>query len=297
MLSVCIPVYNCDVTNLVRDLWAQLEKNKIPSEIILIDDASNIEFRQINKKLAKTDRIRYVQLEKNIGRSRIRNLFLSYNGYDYLLFLDCDSQITNYNYIKHHLKQIEHNHLVICGGRSYLDKRPDKKHYLRWKYGLERESILAEKRAEKPYQSFMTNNFVVHAKVLSQIQFDERLNQYGHEDTLFGFRLKQNEISVTHIDNPTQHIYSESNIEFIQKSEYALKSLAEIKKFINDKGFDNELKILRIYKKTSRFGMKYVLVWIGFLFAPLILSLVKKNIGGLYLFDFYKLLYFSRLAK
>ncbi len=33
----------------------------------------------------------------------------------------------------------------------------------------------------------MTNNFLIQQVLLAKIKFDERLNQYGHEESLFGF--------------------------------------------------------------------------------------------------------------
>lgn len=297
MLSICVPVYNYDVTELVSNLLAQLKKNAVSSEIILIDDASETEFQESNKQLSKSDNVNYFQLDRNIGRAKIRNLFLSYINYDYMLFLDCDSQITDNKFIENYLTQIVKKHKVICGGRSYPLKVPSKTHYLRWKYGLVRECLPSKRREEKPHRSFMTNNFVIHKKVLSEIPFDERLTQYGHEDTLFGFRLKQNKISVIHIDNPVQHLYTENNVEFLQKTEIGLINLIKIRKFINNKEFDKEIKIIRIYKKISPSGMKYLFALIYFLFAPLILRFLKNNIGGLYLFDFYKLLLFTKLTN
>ena len=294
MLSVCIPVYNCDVTELVRKLLAQIKKNTVQAEIVLIDDASAVEFQKINKLLAKLDCIRYVQLAENIGRAKIRNLFLSYTHFNYLLFLDCDSQISDDRFIENYLRQIEKKQKIVCGGRTYPVEIPANTHYLRWKYGLERECSLANKRGEKPYQSFMTNNFLIHVSVLNQISFDERIAQYGHEDTLFGYRLKQNKIPLTHINNPVLHIYTESNLEFLEKTVLGLKNLVEIRKFVNNKDFDHEIKLLRVFRKTSRYGLGSVFSFLYICLGNLIFRLLKNNIGGIYLFDLYKLLFLSK---
>ncbi len=297
MLSICIPLYNCDVTELVGNLLAQIEENTVSAEIILIDDASKLEFQKLNKILSEFDSVSYVQLEKNIGRAKIRNLFLSYTNFDYLLFLDCDSQVSEAKFIENYLTQIVKEQKVVCGGRTYPVEFPPKTHYLRWKYGLERECSPANRRGEKPHQSFMTNNFLIHVSVLTQISFDERITQYGHEDTLFGYRLKQNNIPVTHINNPVQHLHTESNVEFLKKTEFGLKNLAEIRKFVDNKDFDNEIKLLRVYRKTSRFGLKYALSFSYMLLGSLIFRLLKNNIGGIYLFDLYKLLFLSKQIK
>ena len=50
-ISVCIPVYNFDVRELVFSLSKEIENQKLNAEIILIDDASTKEFVAINEPL------------------------------------------------------------------------------------------------------------------------------------------------------------------------------------------------------------------------------------------------------
>ena len=40
-ISVCIPVYNFDIKNLVIALRTEIQTNQIDAEIILIDDTNN----------------------------------------------------------------------------------------------------------------------------------------------------------------------------------------------------------------------------------------------------------------
>ena len=294
MLSVCIPVYNIDITKLISELVLQTNGVKSLVEIIIIDDSSKVEFQRINKKLSNIHKIKYVQLDENIGRSKIRNLFLQYINFDYLLFLDCDSIIIESNFIQRYLDEINNKGLVICGGRSYYFAIPDKEFYLRWKYGLKRECLAANTRKKNAYQSFMTNNFVVKAEILKLQPFDEQLTDYGHEDTLFGFTLKQNKIPITHINNAVNHAYDENNAEFINKTELALKNLVKIRAFVKNESFDSDIKILRIYKKISYLKAQYILLIIYNIFKRFIVLLLIGSRGGLYLFDFYKLLYLSK---
>ena len=84
MISVCIPVFNVDVRKLTESLMSQA--SDIPAEIILIDDGSGEEFRQVNRELQDAG-IQYHELEENIGRARIRNRFTEYANYEQLLFL------------------------------------------------------------------------------------------------------------------------------------------------------------------------------------------------------------------
>ena len=67
-LSICIPVYNFDVNGLVTELSSQIISAHLDAEIILIDDASSVDFIKINKNLEATVS-QFIFLEKNIGRS------------------------------------------------------------------------------------------------------------------------------------------------------------------------------------------------------------------------------------
>ena len=89
-LSVCIPVYNQDVTGLVYSLLEQIKSSALGQlvNIIIIDDHSEESFYSLNRVLSKE--VTYKYLDKNIGRSKIRNKFLKYSESDYLLFIDCD---------------------------------------------------------------------------------------------------------------------------------------------------------------------------------------------------------------
>ena len=53
MLSVLIPVFNYDITDLVFELHQQLTENEIAFEIIAVDDGSNEEFTSKNKDILK----------------------------------------------------------------------------------------------------------------------------------------------------------------------------------------------------------------------------------------------------
>ena len=100
MLAICIPIYNQDVTLLIAELEKQIKGVNHPIEIVLIDDASQANYKSLNEPLS--NRHTYIELKENIGRSRIRNLFLKYTSATYLLFLDCDALIHQPDFLKIH---------------------------------------------------------------------------------------------------------------------------------------------------------------------------------------------------
>ncbi len=297
-ISVCIPVYNCSVNRLINSLLQAFSQCSVKYEIIIIDDASKGEYKQENRKHAKLSNVVYIELPYNIGRSSIRNRFLQYAKYDNLLFLDCDSVIPNNAFIANYLSAMQTNYQVICGGRQYGKKPKDRKYILRWQYGVKRECKDAEQRNKSPYKSFISNNFIVKRLVLENIKFDERLRNYGHEDSLFAYNLMVNNIKLSHIVNPTIHNYNDTAGEFILKTRQAIDNLAFIDKFIVSKGdFEQINKLLRTYNKLHKLRLTKILYLITGIINPVLEFLLKNVTKNLLMFDLYKLLYLVSVKK
>ena len=297
MLSICIPIYNFDVNRLLEALNEQIKKMDVNVEIILIDDCSEEEYKKVNLEICKNHT--YIELDENIGRAKIRNLFLKYAKYPNLLFLDCDSYIFIPDFLKRYQIEIEKNGFaVIFGGRVYEDKKPPRIQMLSWKYGVYKESKNALERSKTPNKSFMTNNFVIKREILEKIHFDERLTRYGHEDTLFGIALLQNQIEITHIENPVLNGDVETNAVYLKKTEEGIKNLLFIEKNINETElFKENVKLLDFYQhmKASHFLPFIDLLYL--LFRKPIRFLLLKGLISLKLFDLYKLGYYSQLRK
>lgn len=295
MISICIPVYNFDVSDLVNKLLSQLEGT---SEIILIDDASKKEFKIINQSL-QSSRVKLIELEKNIGRSRIRNLFLKYAENPYLIFLDCDAEIISDVFLINYRKALDKETQVVCGGSVYSDECPSTDQVLRWKYGTKKESKPIALRSLNPYSSFMTSNFLVARALFEKIRFDERITQYGHEDTLFGIEMEENNVSIKHINNPVMNGDVDSNEVFIEKTELALKSLLQITLFYPKiEQLEKHISLLRLANKIKRLK----LTWLFTSFYSINKGIIKKRLlqsknPSLNIFNLYKLTYYLSLKE
>jgi GT2 family glycosyltransferase len=233
MLSICIPIYNFDVGNLVQDLHHQAEAAGFPFEILLMDDASGEEFRKPNQTI-DLESVRYIQLNENIGRSKIRNRLAGEAQYPYLLFMDCDSAVSSPDYIKNYVCFFKPR-VVCCGGRIYDSKEPHDSTWLRWKYGVERECASATERSQNPNTGFLSNNFLIHKDIFEKVKFNEDLKGYGHEDTLFGLELFAQGIVIQHIDNQLIHLGLESASDFLEKTENGIKNLYRIELLLREK--------------------------------------------------------------
>jgi hypothetical protein len=121
---------------------------------------------------------------------------------------------------------------VLCGGIVYprpVNKKTEPRH-LRWRYGVAREEVLAAKRNEHPWHSFMTGNFMIKRNLMLDVPFDESINGYGHEDTLFGKALKMHSATILHVQNPTVHMGIDSDPDFLRKTENGIQNLAMLYK-------------------------------------------------------------------
>lgn len=289
MISICIPIYNFKVSPLLDELSMQMEESVTSVELILIDDCSSFTYKEVNKSVCTEHR--YIELDKNIGRAKIRNLFLEYAQYEHLLFLDCDSLIPNKTFLSTYLRAIkESENAIICGGRIYDNAKPKSTKLLRWKYGIESESHSFEERKQQPNKSFMTNNFLISKKLLKEIKFDERLSEYGHEDTLFGFELKKRGIEINHIDNPVLNGDLEDNTEYLEKTEQGIHNLISILDYVNhDSDFIQDVSLLNFYTKASTKKLSpFIKIFFPFL-KPFIKFFLINGFISIRLFNFYKL--------
>lgn len=296
MLSICIPIYNGDIRDTVRRLASQSAQIAMPVEIVCIDDCSEEPYDQLNREIASV--ATYIRLPQNVGRAKIRNLFLNHTRYDYLLFLDGDSLIPD-GFVANYAQVLCQQPEVVCGGRVYAPESDDREHHLRYIYGVRCECRDAATRRQSPHRSFMTNNFIVRKEILRTIPFDERISRYGHEDTLFGYRLQQRHIPITHIDNPVINGDVESNAVFLRKTQEGVHSLVAIYEWMGeDEAFSSQVSLLRCYRTVRRLHLDGIVSGAYRLSRS---SLEKTFLRGRHilipLFSFYKLGLFCRLRR
>lgn len=289
-ISVCIPVYNFDVRELVYDLKKEIESHSIDAEIILIDDGSDESFKQINNELNHQVN-QFILLEKNIGRSRIRNLFLDYSKTEYLLFLDCDGKIISPNFLKNYVNLLDENSnaAVVYGGRKVSEKPSSEKHILRWKFAVERENLPLEKRNMKPYLSFQTNNFLIKKNIFESIKFNPDLRKYGYEDLVFSMDLKSAKIPVIHIDNPIYNNDVEEGSVYLKKVDESVESLLLM---LNNQALSpklSEIKLVKAYESVHKKGLKFPVLILFYFFEKFLKKNLLSGNPNLKFLDLYKL--------
>lgn len=288
-LSICIPIYNFDVHNLVTSLHREIVKSDLDVEILLIDDASEKQYIEKNKDL-ESQVSQFILLNKNWGRSKIRNLFPTYSHADYLLFLDCDGKIMNDDFIKNYLDFIDkYQPEVVYGGRVVQENQPSQDYILRWKFAVERENIPLFKRLKMPYMAFQTNNFIVRKQILETFPFDENITQYGYEDLIFSEQLKKRGIKIHHIENPILNIDVEKNEIFLKKADESAKSLSQLIKADLSFSQSSDIKLVKIYSQLVKLKLTAIVTIFYKLLKPYLEKKLIKGQSSLTFLDVYKL--------
>lgn len=297
MTSICIPIYNYYAYPLVAALAAQIGTlGHDDVEIVCIDDGSDYAHKQLNAGIENLARL--VKLDANVGRARVRNLFLEHAKGEYMIFLDND-MVVGEGFVERYLATQQGCPDVVVGGIAYDKRYNDDEHRLRYLYGTQVESRPALLRRQRPYASFMTGNFMIRRKVMEQVRFDESLTGYGHEDTLFGYELKRVGIPITHIDNPAENGQVETNADFLDKTVQALDNLVLLYgRMQQDDEFCHSVRLVDAYRRVEKWHMLWVLdvVW-RLLHRPMENHFVTGTAVSVSEFNLYKLCLFARMKS
>lgn len=227
-LSILIPIFNRDVSELVYALLAQASAWPGPIEIGLLDDDSVEEWRVVNRGLATLPGVAYQELATNVGRAVIRNQLVASAKHEWILLLDNTSQVPDRQYLARYTAALGQA-LVVAGGVRYADQAPaEPARRLRWLYGQQREARSLAQRRAAPYDQLLVNNLLLKREIMQRFPLDERLRGYGHEDTKLGWQLAAAGVPIHHLDNPIVHAGLETAAAFVQKSEQAVANLARL---------------------------------------------------------------------
>ena len=292
MISICIPVYNTDVNELVNSLIKEINHSSLKCEIILIDDGSDKKYLDANRLLKDSKLVNYSELQHNVGRAEIRKILGAIAQYEWFLFIDADSKIISEKFILNYLSSIATTIDVIVGGRVYNQEAPSNCSLrLHWKYGRKREKY------DNSRFVFMTNNFLIRKVTFQQIHFPAELQGYGHEDTWMGMKLKDQHAKITFIDNPVLHDGLETANIFLDKTKNAIKNLIQLEKMENKETIVSHVKILRLFYICNKFALIRIFVFIEALFHQTIFKNLNSCNPSLFLFDFYRLALLANLKR
>lgn len=308
-LSILLPSYNNVCVSLVQALqrqadalWRKLDK-PFRYEIIVADDGStDAACIDANRVIGDMLHCRYLRMEHNVGRAQIRNVLISESCGDYVLLIDSDLFLCDDNYLYRYATSTAD---VVYGGTRIggeglvmVDNEANTEHLkgnLRYIYEKKAEpSHRAAFRQLRPNQEISVCNLYARRDIMEAHPFDSRFKAYGYEDVLFGKRLAESGIEVTHIGNPVLINEFEPNSVFVKKTEEAILTLCRFEQDLE--GYSN------LKTKVAALG-RYIPLSLFRLWHRIMKNKEKRNLTGpkpsLMLFKLYKLGFFleNRKAK
>lgn len=308
-LSILLPSYNNVCVSLVQVLQRQADalSGKLDKpfryEIIVADDCStDAACIDANRVIGDMLHCRYLRMEQNVGRAQIRNVLISESRGDYVLLIDSDLFLCDDNYL---YKYATSTADVVYGGTriggegfAMVDNKANTENLkgnLRYIYEKKAEpSHRAVFRQLRPNQEISVCNLYARRDIMEAHPFDSRFKAYGYEDVLFGKRLAESGIEVTHIDNPVLINEFESNSVFVKKTEEAILTLCRFEQDLE--GYSN------LKTKVTTLG-RYIPLSLFRLWHRIMKNKEKRNLTGskpsLLLFKLYKLGFFleNRMVK
>lgn len=306
-LSILLPSYNNVCVSLVQALqrqadalWGKLDK-PFRYEIIVADDGStDAACIDANRVIGDMLHCRYVRMEHNVGRAQIRNVLIAESSGDYVLLIDSDLFLCDDNYLYRYATSTAD---VVYGGTRIggeglvmVDNEANTEHLkgnLRYIYEKKAEpSHRAAFRQLRPNQEISVCNLYARRDIMEAHPFDSRFKAYGYEDVLFGKRLAESGIEVTHIDNPVLINEFEPNSVFVRKTEEAILTLCRFEQDLE--GYSN------LKTKVTTLG-RYIPLSLFRLWHRIMKNKEKRNLTGskpsLLLFKLYKLGFFLENRK
>lgn len=306
-LSILLPSYNNVCVSLVQVLQRQADalRGKLDKpfryEIIVADDCStDAACIDANRVIGDMLHCRYLRMERNVGRAQIRNVLISESRGDYVLLIDSDLFLCDDNYL---YKYATSTADVVYGGTriggevlAMVDNEANTENLkgnLRYIYEKKAEpSHRAVFRQLRPNQEISVCNLYARRDIMEAHPFDSRFKAYGYEDVLFGKRLAESGIEVTHIDNPVLINEFEPNSVFVKKTEEAILTLCRFEQDLE--GYSN------LKTKVTTLG-RYIPLSLFRLWHRIMKNKEKRNLTGpkpsLLLFKLYKLGFFLENRK
>ena len=306
-LSILLPSYNNVCVSLVQALqrqadalWGKLDK-PFRYEIIVADDCStDAACIDANRVIGDMLHCRYLRMEQNVGRAQIRNVLISESRGDYVLLIDSDLFLCDDNYLYKYATStadVVYGGTCIGGeGLAMVDNEANTENLkgnLRYIYEKKAEpSHRAVFRQLRPNQEISVCNLYARRDIMKAHPFDSRFKAYGYEDVLFGKRLAESGIEVTHIDNPVLINEFEPNSVFVKKTEEAILTLCRFEQDLE--GYSN------LKTKVTTLG-RYIPLSLFRLWHRIMKNKEKRNLTGpkpsLLLFKLYKLGFFLENRK
>jgi len=286
MISILIPCYNFNAYPLALKLEKQALLLDVNFEIICSDDGSFSLKNEKNQKINLLTNSKFIELKKNIGRIQNRIFLAEKAQYDWLIFLDVDSEPKKNDYLKKYISNIGSSDFVFGGNEFKYNLNG--KFSLKNKFAKRREAKSSTDRKKKPYKYIISANFMAKKSSFLYCYSKIKYKSYGN-DYIISSVLQNNNILIHHIDNFTMVSVNDDNEQFILKSKDALKNL--YKNYSEGNLSKSSISILNAFSILDKFKMCKVFLLVTNPIEKFIFKKINSKNPNLILFDIFRLRY------
>jgi len=204
-VSLIITTYNRpDALNLV--LKSALAQKRLPDEIVIADDGSGEETKELIQHLAQKSPVPILhawQEDKGFRAAMARNRAIALSSGEYIVMIDGD-MVLHHSFIEDHLTAAERG-CFVQGGRVLLDKKATEKaiRESRWNFSIfssgikNRKNMFRYKLLKRVFggksrnlEGIRTcNSSLFREDIFAVNGFDNRFVGWGREDSEFAARL------------------------------------------------------------------------------------------------------------
>ena len=188
--SFIVPCFNASntVERCIKSILNQLEYNN--DEIIIIDDGSNDQTKQIINQYRKHENCIIKEHKQNLGLANARNTGINTASGDILIFIDSDMELDGY-WLSKIKKKFDNKSIVgIMGQYTFPPQMAFNQldHYLYSKSRGPQQKYNNGDRIHWKYFLF-SNTAIRKTALIELVGFNEEFTQYGGEDTELAIRL------------------------------------------------------------------------------------------------------------
>lgn len=288
MISICVPVFNQNLSSLLEELYSQQQTLNFKTEVLIYEDGSYL-YTNINEKKCLEYHFTHIWSKENMGRVKSRLHLANKSRYDWILFIDADMFPSSKRYLSNYFSATISKQAakVIFGGYAYDKKK--RNNFLRSHYGKRREQKPAFQRAIAPYKYVFSGNMLIQKEIF--IRSSIVLNHSYGLDMLLGAELFKKKVTVQHIENETLHLGIDTNEVYLKKLKNGSVQLRKLydQQFI-PRGHN---KLIKFYENLKSLRLISILCSKKIKVGRILFVVLSRYGKPLFLLDWYRLYYFS----
>lgn len=250
LITVIVPIYN-SAQYIADCVESVLRQTYIDFELLLIDDGSWDDSREICERMCKKDKRVRLICQEHKGVSSARNMGIENAKGKYLFFLDSDDVI--HMLLLEELVnqlQVQNADLAVCGFQRVdtrqmnhiIDKMSEHDSRPQWK-------MIKESMSEKWFHIYLPREMdyvggLFRRDAIGEIRFDENLF-YG-EDTMFKYCLMKQQMRVAVTSENWYYYRMHTNNTTRSKEVTEGETLCQFCRIMRDEGYKRNIILLAI---------------------------------------------------